>query len=248
MSTRPGEHQGLGVSHYLWSSSPLRRYSDLVNQRQLIATLGNGAAAVCRRRRGAFCRAGRFRGDLLAVRGAAGPDGALLVPALAAAGERYRDARPPSSATTSSASIRCRWSFACPTCRRVLRVRAFGWQSGGWTCSTRRSNAVMPARSAERGLQNRWNVATRRPRADRWLARNAMTTACPGYNDRARLSRSSPCHNASHSRSCPRSGRIAMTSCPPGAWRCPRLGSRASNGPNRSPPRELRPRPRGRET
>src|SRR6478672_2806979 len=42
MSTRPGEHQGLGVSHYLWSSSPLRRYSDLVNQRQLIATLGNG--------------------------------------------------------------------------------------------------------------------------------------------------------------------------------------------------------------
>jgi exoribonuclease-2 len=39
MSTRPGEHQGLGVSHYLWASSPLRRYSDLVNQRQLIATL-----------------------------------------------------------------------------------------------------------------------------------------------------------------------------------------------------------------
>ena len=38
MSTRPGEHQGLGVSHYLWASSPLRRYSDLVNQRQLIAT------------------------------------------------------------------------------------------------------------------------------------------------------------------------------------------------------------------
>ena len=38
-STRPGEHQGLGVSHYLWSSSPLRRYSDLVNQRQLIAVV-----------------------------------------------------------------------------------------------------------------------------------------------------------------------------------------------------------------
>jgi exoribonuclease-2 len=37
MSTRPGEHQGLGLSHYLWASSPLRRYSDLVNQRQLIA-------------------------------------------------------------------------------------------------------------------------------------------------------------------------------------------------------------------
>jgi exoribonuclease-2 len=39
MATRPGEHQGLGLSHYLWASSPLRRYSDLVNQRQLIAAL-----------------------------------------------------------------------------------------------------------------------------------------------------------------------------------------------------------------
>jgi len=37
MSTRPGEHQGLGLSHYLWASSPLRRYSDLVNQRQILA-------------------------------------------------------------------------------------------------------------------------------------------------------------------------------------------------------------------
>jgi exoribonuclease-2 len=39
MSTRPGEHQGLGLSHYLWSSSPLRRYADLVNQRQLLAVI-----------------------------------------------------------------------------------------------------------------------------------------------------------------------------------------------------------------
>ena len=39
MSTRPAEHQGLGLSHYLWASSPLRRYSDLVNQRQLLAVL-----------------------------------------------------------------------------------------------------------------------------------------------------------------------------------------------------------------
>ncbi|MCL2298117.1 MAG: RNB domain-containing ribonuclease [Proteobacteria bacterium] len=41
MNTRPGEHQGLGVSHYLWATSPLRRYSDLVNQQQLIAALRN---------------------------------------------------------------------------------------------------------------------------------------------------------------------------------------------------------------
>ncbi len=39
MSLRPGEHQGLGLSHYLWASSPLRRYSDLVNQRQLLAVV-----------------------------------------------------------------------------------------------------------------------------------------------------------------------------------------------------------------
>lgn len=32
-------HQGLGVSHYMWSTSPLRRYVDLVNQRQLLAVL-----------------------------------------------------------------------------------------------------------------------------------------------------------------------------------------------------------------
>ncbi len=37
MSTVPAEHQGLGVEGYAWTSSPLRRYVDLVNQRQLIA-------------------------------------------------------------------------------------------------------------------------------------------------------------------------------------------------------------------
>jgi len=36
MSTKPEPHLGLGVAQYLWSSSPLRRYSDLVNQRQLL--------------------------------------------------------------------------------------------------------------------------------------------------------------------------------------------------------------------
>ncbi|MEO6565696.1 MAG: RNB domain-containing ribonuclease [Casimicrobiaceae bacterium] len=44
MSTRPGEHAGLGLTHYLWSSSPLRRYSDLVNQRQLLAVVGGTPA------------------------------------------------------------------------------------------------------------------------------------------------------------------------------------------------------------
>jgi len=39
MSTAPAAHQGLGVSHYIWASSPLRRYVDLINQRQLVAWL-----------------------------------------------------------------------------------------------------------------------------------------------------------------------------------------------------------------
>jgi exoribonuclease-2 len=37
MSTVPAEHAGLGVDQYVWASSPLRRYVDLVNQRQLVA-------------------------------------------------------------------------------------------------------------------------------------------------------------------------------------------------------------------
>ncbi|PSJ18806.1 ribonuclease catalytic domain-containing protein [Nitrosomonas supralitoralis] len=41
MSTSPAPHQGLGVSQYAWSSSPMRRYVDLINQRQIIAMLRN---------------------------------------------------------------------------------------------------------------------------------------------------------------------------------------------------------------
>ena len=37
MSTVPAAHEGLGVAQYAWASSPLRRYVDLVNQRQLLA-------------------------------------------------------------------------------------------------------------------------------------------------------------------------------------------------------------------
>ncbi|MCX9155464.1 RNB domain-containing ribonuclease [Niveibacterium sp. 24ML] len=39
MTTAAAPHDGLGVDCYAWSSSPLRRYVDLVNQRQLIAHL-----------------------------------------------------------------------------------------------------------------------------------------------------------------------------------------------------------------
>jgi exoribonuclease-2 len=37
MTTVPAPHQGLGVAHYIWASSPLRRYIDLLNQWQLLA-------------------------------------------------------------------------------------------------------------------------------------------------------------------------------------------------------------------
>ncbi len=44
MSTIAAPHQGLGVAQYMWSSSPLRRYVDMVNQRQIIAMLRNEPA------------------------------------------------------------------------------------------------------------------------------------------------------------------------------------------------------------
>ena len=43
MSTVPGGHDGLKVDSYAWSSSPLRRYVDLVNQRQLVALVAGTA-------------------------------------------------------------------------------------------------------------------------------------------------------------------------------------------------------------
>jgi len=48
MATTPGAHEGLGVAQYAWCTSPLRRYVDLVNQRQLLA-LVQGASAPYRR-------------------------------------------------------------------------------------------------------------------------------------------------------------------------------------------------------
>ena len=39
MTTAPAPHEGLGVARYVWASSPLRRYVDLLNQWQLISCL-----------------------------------------------------------------------------------------------------------------------------------------------------------------------------------------------------------------
>ena len=45
MQTTPGPHEGLGLEFYAWCTSPLRRYSDLVNQWQLIAIAKHGITA-----------------------------------------------------------------------------------------------------------------------------------------------------------------------------------------------------------
>ncbi|MBC7488971.1 MAG: RNB domain-containing ribonuclease [Glaciimonas sp.] len=45
MVTHPAPHQGLGVDQYAWSTSPLRRYTDLVNQWQILACVEGGVAA-----------------------------------------------------------------------------------------------------------------------------------------------------------------------------------------------------------
>jgi exoribonuclease-2 len=37
MTLRPAPHEGLGLECYAWSTSPLRRYVDLINQRQILA-------------------------------------------------------------------------------------------------------------------------------------------------------------------------------------------------------------------
>jgi exoribonuclease-2 len=45
MGTRALPHAGIGVKSYAWSSSPLRRYTDLVNQWQIIACVQHGKTA-----------------------------------------------------------------------------------------------------------------------------------------------------------------------------------------------------------
>ena len=45
MSTHALPHEAIGVAQYAWCTSPLRRYVDLVNQRQLIALAQHGVSA-----------------------------------------------------------------------------------------------------------------------------------------------------------------------------------------------------------
>ena len=45
MLTHAAPHQGLGVDQYAWSTSPLRRYTDLVNQWQILSCVRHGVTA-----------------------------------------------------------------------------------------------------------------------------------------------------------------------------------------------------------
>ncbi|RVT52842.1 ribonuclease catalytic domain-containing protein [Rubrivivax albus] len=45
MGTKPLPHAGMGVAQYTWATSPLRRYTDLVNQWQIIACVCHGRTA-----------------------------------------------------------------------------------------------------------------------------------------------------------------------------------------------------------
>ncbi len=45
MGTKALPHAGIGVASYAWSTSPLRRYTDLVNQWQIICCIKNGQTA-----------------------------------------------------------------------------------------------------------------------------------------------------------------------------------------------------------
>ncbi|HQZ44517.1 MAG TPA: RNB domain-containing ribonuclease [Usitatibacteraceae bacterium] len=56
MEVEPGAHEWLGVTHYAWSSSPLRRFSDLANQRQLAAFLRGQEAPYSREELAAAAR------------------------------------------------------------------------------------------------------------------------------------------------------------------------------------------------
>ena len=45
MSTQALPHEAIGVPQYAWSTSPLRRYVDLINQGQIIAAAQHGVSA-----------------------------------------------------------------------------------------------------------------------------------------------------------------------------------------------------------
>ncbi len=60
MTTQPGPHVGLGVEFYAWSSSPLRRAVDFINQQQLIAMINGSTPRFQRNDAELFAAIGAF--------------------------------------------------------------------------------------------------------------------------------------------------------------------------------------------
>jgi exoribonuclease-2 len=94
MSTVAAAHEGLGVECYAWSSSPLRRYCDLLNQWQLDCAAEERATAFPTEIGRPAGRDARLRTDLCRLRRIPARHGALLVPAPAASGRGERSPRP----------------------------------------------------------------------------------------------------------------------------------------------------------
>jgi exoribonuclease-2 len=93
MVTHAAPHQGLGVDQYAWSTSPLRRYTDLVNQWQILACAEHGVTAPLvapfkPRDATLFSIVSAFDAAYAAYNDFQQNDGALLVPALAGPGKR----------------------------------------------------------------------------------------------------------------------------------------------------------------
>ncbi len=84
MTTAPAAHEGLGVDCYAWSSSPLRRFVDLINQWQLDRPPARRSAALHRQVCRVSRRPARFRTDLCRLCRIPARHGTLLVLALAA--------------------------------------------------------------------------------------------------------------------------------------------------------------------
>ena len=93
MSTVPAAHQGLGVAQYIWASSPLRRYVDLINQRQIIAWLRSEPPPYAAGSEQLLTAMRDFEPPMR-LRRVPAHDGTLLVPALAAAGRACRWSAP----------------------------------------------------------------------------------------------------------------------------------------------------------
>ena len=141
MSTKPEPHQGLGVAQYLWASSPLRRYSDLVNQRQLLAVLDGSKAPYADGDAELFAVLGDF--ELTYAQYAEFQNQMEHYWCLRwLAQEGVTEATATVCATTSCGSTLCRSICAFRTSPRHL-PHASAWRSGASTSSPRPSTLAI---------------------------------------------------------------------------------------------------------